>query len=90
MNKKQMIALWIGLGVAILMILIVPIQWDFPLTEPMFRKNTPTLEYRFITNLGDITDGGTVTVVAGLLFAQLVLLTAVTAGAIYTLKDKSP
>ena len=83
MNKKQMIALWIGLGVAILMILIVPIK-----TEPMFRRNTPTLEYRFITNLGDITDGGTV--VAGLLFAQLVVLTAVTAGAIYTLKDKSP
>ena len=78
-----MIALWIGLGVAILMILIVPIK-----TEPMFRRNTPTLEDRFITNLGDITDGGTV--VAGLLFAQLVVLTAVTAGAIYTLKDKSP
>ena len=72
MNKKQLISLWIGLGVAILMVLYPPVESRYGLS------------FEFVWDLGSGS------VVTGFLCLQLVVLTAVTAGAIYTLKDKRP
>jgi len=87
MNKKQKNCLWIGIAVIVLMGLFPPVAKRGRILVDRYGdtygNRTTSVKYEFILNTSS-------QVVLSNLIAQWIIVSAITGGLIYTLKDKKP
>lgn len=92
MNKKQLLCMWIGIIVVVLMALFPPVEREIPnYRGPRIpRIGEGPISYRHVVNYEFLLTKGNGTVVIGDLFVQWVIASGITAAFIYALKDKKP